>query len=369
LKETLLRGCSHAGPIPLFDPEPYHVKRAFLVPPGNGAPEIETEDRAARFLRFAAREALDSAGLHGDAFTGPGTAVVLGTTLGGMDILKDLVDQPGDPRVASTLPYHAAADALADRLGAGEASTVSGACASSLMAIGIAAQWVRAGRFRAVLAGGFDAFCEFVHSGFSSLLALDPETIRPFDLRRRGLMIGEGAGAVLVETGEEVEKSGRAPLAEVLGFAALSDANHITGPHPDGEGLLRTLQRALAESSRDLSAVDAIHAHGTGTLYNDRMEGIAIRRFLGSRHGKVPVTASKGAIGHALGAAGALEAIACVMMLREGFVPPAVNFEKPDPACSLEPVTERLDRSLRVVVKSAAGFGGQNAVLVLGPGG
>ncbi|MHC4597637.1 MAG: beta-ketoacyl-[acyl-carrier-protein] synthase family protein [Planctomycetota bacterium] len=363
LFNTLLDGRSCIGPIRDFDTSPYPAKKAARVPSGV---EDDPGGRSLEFLIRAAEEALTSGGVDREAFQGPGTAVVMGTTLGGMDRLADLLDRPEDPRVAAALPYHAGADRLADRFGAGDASTLSGACASSLMSVGWAARLVRAGRFRSVLAGGYDPFCEFVHAGFSSLLALDGDTLRPFDRDRKGLVIGEGAGVVLVEERGKVLAEGRTPRAEILGAASLGDANHITGPHPEGDGLLRTLEEAWKESGLPLSAVDAIHAHGTGTLYNDRMEGIALRRFLGTRWGEVPVTASKGVIGHTLGAAGALETVIVVEMLREGVLPPTVNFRTLDPEVGIDPVRETTPRTLGVVVKTSAGFGGQNAVLVLG---
>jgi 3-oxoacyl-[acyl-carrier-protein] synthase II len=234
------------------------------------------------------------------------------------------------------------------------------------MSLGWAARLIEEGRAEAVLAGGYDPFCEFVHAGFSSLLALDGDTLRPFDRDRKGLVIGEGAGVLLVESRAKVLAEGRTMRAEILGSAALGDANHITGPHPQGDGLLRTLEAAWKACGLPKSAVDAVHAHGTGTLYNDRMEGIALRRFLGGRWGEVPVTASKGVIGHTLGAAGGLETVIAVKMLEEGILPPTVNFRNPDPEVGSDPVRATTRRDLEIVVKTSAGFGGQNAALVLG---
>jgi 3-oxoacyl-(acyl-carrier-protein) synthase len=316
-------------------------------------------------MEAAAMEALESSGPRVEGFGGHGSGVILGTTLGGMDILPGLLSKKNAPPDPSNLPYHAVADSLADQLGCEDGSTVSGACASSLMAIGWAAQLVKAGRFQRVLAGGFDGFCEFVHSGFSSLLALDPETVRPFDRERRGLVIGEGAGAVIVEEADHVRAGGRKPLAEIIGYAALSDANHITGPHPQAEGLWRTLESAWKQTGLKKERLDAVHAHGTGTLYNDRMEGIALRRFLGGDAERVRVTASKGAIGHTLGAAGALETVIAVEMLSRDIVLPTVNFSCFDPEVGIRPHTDIRPTRLDIVIKSAAGFGGQNAVLVL----
>jgi 3-oxoacyl-[acyl-carrier-protein] synthase II len=365
LRDALLSGQPLLGPLRLFDSSPYPCRIAACVPP-------ETEDspgtrgRGFGFLVRACREALDRAGIGSRGLAGPDTAVVLGTTLGGMDLLPSLLAHPGDLREACALPYHAAADALADELGAGDASTVSGACASSLMAVGNAARMVATGERRSVLAGGFDALCEFVHSGFSSLLALDPEGLKPFDARRKGLVLGEGAAAVVVESLESARMRGAEPLAEVLGFATASDANHITGPHPQGDGLLRAIRAAWAETGLAMGSLDAVHAHGTGTPFNDRMEGIALRRFLGDRAAELPITASKGTIGHALGAAGALETVICLGILADGVIPPCAGFGEYDPQCGIRPLMAPLRKEVRVILKTAAGFGGQNAALVLG---
>jgi 3-oxoacyl-[acyl-carrier-protein] synthase II len=365
LEAALLDGVPRIGPVPDFDASRTTSALAARVP-AQGRERRDPRGRAWGFLLHASLEALESSGLGREGFARPSSRVVMGTTLGGMDILKDLMRDGDDPRSAFVLPYHAGADALADLLSAGDASTLSGACASALLAVGHGARLVEAGRARCVLAGGFDAHCEFVHAGFSSLLALDPEACRPFDRDRKGLVLGEGAGVVLIEAKEDALEAGRVPLAEILGFACFGDANHITGPHPDGDGLLRTLEAAWAQTDLDKDAIGAIHAHGTATLYNDRMEGIALKRFLGDRLASVPVTAAKGVIGHALGAAGGLETVASVAMLRAGFVPRAAGFSTPDPECVVVPATKTLHRPLEVVVKSAAGFGGQNAALVLG---
>jgi 3-oxoacyl-[acyl-carrier-protein] synthase II len=365
LRDALLRGRSLLGPLALFDPAPYACRIAARVPPDAEGP-AGARGRGSGFLFRAADEALAAARLGTRGLAGPDTAVVLGTTLGGMDLLPARLAAPPGSRAAPALPYHAAADALADRLGAGDASTISGACASGLMAIGTAARSVASGERRAVLAGGFDALCEFVHAGFSSLLALDPAGLRPFDARRKGLVLGEGAAAVIVEDLDSARARGAEPLAEILGFATASDANHITGPHPQGDGLLRAIRAAWEGTGLGLDALDAVHAHGTGTPFNDRMEGIALRRFLGERATEVPLTASKGAIGHTLGAAGALETVACLWILRDGVIPPAAGFEQFDPECGIRPLTEALRKPVRVILKTAAGFGGQNAALVLG---
>lgn len=364
LWDALVAGEPCYRPIELFDPSPYPCQLAGAVPDGLFDPH-DPRGRARPFLEAAAREALERAGMDGGELAGPDTAVLLGTTLGGMDLLGPFMKGAADREAPRALVYHDAAEALCDTYCAGDASTVSGACASSLMAIGLAARKIEEGSCRAVLAGGFDPFCEFVHAGFSSLRALDPDGLHPFDANRKGLVLGEGAAVLVVEEASAALAAGRKPLARIAGFATASDANHITGPHPHGDGLLQAMENATRSCGFSAADVDMVHAHGTGTIYNDRMEAIAVRRFLGDRVGNVPVTGSKGVTGHTVGAAGALEAVACVQALLRGQIPPTVGFETMDDECGLSPVMETMTRDLSVILKTAAGFGGQNAALVL----
>ncbi len=351
--ESIAAGRDLIRGIRVFDPSPYDCRKA-AVHPG----PVRTGPRA--FMDAALKEALDAAPLP----SGP-VGISLGTTLGGAAFLEGAIAGGGglDSDLAR-VPYHALTDHYAGLLGVTlPPATLSGACASSLIAIGLGFLWIRSGKARAVVSGGYDFFCEFVHSGFSALKALTAESVRPFDRRRSGIVLGEGAGILLLEDEESALSARRRPLARITGFSCVSDANHITGPHPNGEGLFRSIVSAAAMAGAGPADFDYVMAHGTATVYNDRMESIALSRFFGS--GVPPSSSIKSMVGHTLGAAGALESITAVMAIREGIAPPTINFSEPDPECVQDPVPGK-SRSMRIdrVLKTSSGFGGQNCAVV-----
>ncbi len=244
---------------------------------------------------------------------------------------------------------------------AGPLECPSMACVSGTAALGFGLQWLRKGRCRWVVAGGVDAFSSFVHHGFQALKALDPERPRPFDEARAGLGAGEGVGLILLEAGE-VPDSPR-----LLGWGLGGDANHLTGPHPGGIGLSRAVRAALRDSGGTPADLDYINAHGTATAYNDLMEARALHHALGDRAGQVPVSSIKGAIGHSMAAAGAVEAVLSCQVMAEGMVPPTSGLEHQDPEIDLD-VVQGIARpgEYRTVLSTSAGFGGLNAAVVLG---
>ncbi len=245
-------------------------------------------------------------------------------------------------------------------LGAGgPVECVSMACASGTAAVGLGLDWIRAGHCDAVVAGGVDAFAPLVHGGFAALRALDPLAPRPFHRDRAGLGLGEGAALLLLQRGPAT-----GPL--VAGWGASADANHLTGPDPTGGGLARAITAALADAGLGPDDVDHVNAHGTGTVFNDLMESRALHLALGTRAAAVPVTSLKGTIGHTMGAAGAIEAVAAALTLERGQVPPTAGLDEPDPDIALNVVRGRpLGGDYRCVVSTSSGFGGVNAAIVL----
>ena len=239
------------------------------------------------------------------------------------------------------------------------------ACVSGTAALGLAMNWIRAaqpGRPRWAVAGGVDAFSDFVHAGFKALKAVDPRRPLPFDRRRRGLGAGEGAGLLLLD-GAEVAGAPR-----LLGWGLGGDANHLTGPHPEGLGLSRAVREALSDAGLAPTELDHVNAHGTATVYNDQMESRALHHALGSEAASsVPVNSIKGALGHSMAAAGAVEALVSAMVLERGLIPPTVGLEQPDPEIHLDLVHgQAREGVVRRVLSTSAGFGGLNAALVLG---
>ena len=259
---------------------------------------------------------------------------------------------------------------LARWLGAaGPAVTVTTACASGATSLGLAADLLRSGQADVVLAGGADGLCRFVQRGFNVLRSLTRDAVRPFDRRRSGLLLGEGAGLVVLERVEAAARRGHPPLGYLLGHASTADGAHITAPDPEGRGLELAVRSALAEAGLAPDALDLVSAHGTGTPANDRVETDVLKRVLGPRARAIPVNSIKAHLGHTMGAAATLEAIMCLLAGRHGQVPPTLNYGEADPACDLDcvPNTARTWRP-RVSLSTSLGFGGCNAALVLATG-
>lgn len=269
-----------------------------------------------------------------------------------------------DPRHVPAWPVISEPAAwLARRVGAGgPVETPSLACASGTAAVGLGLSWIRRGLCQAVVAGGVDIFSPFVFHGFRALKALDPDRPRPFDAARAGLALGEGA-ALLLLTGDPSETG-----VQVLGFGLGADANHLTGPDPRGLGLSRAITSALFDAGLGPSDLDHVNAHGTATRYNDLMESKAFAHALGAHAAQVPVNSIKGAIGHTLGAAGAIEAVYAMGVMQRGLVPPTIGLLQPDPEIPLNLVhgPNPLVGGYRRVLSTSSGFGGLNAALVLG---
>jgi 3-oxoacyl-(acyl-carrier-protein) synthase len=317
--------------------------------------------RAAALLIAAAADLKARAGLDAAPER---IAVVVGTALGGVEELEHALAGDDSPRRALDALYDAPAHALAAWLGAeGPAITVSSACASGATALGLGADLLREDEADLVVAGGYDILCRFVLRGFDALRSLTRDRVRPFDRRRSGLLLGEGAGLVLLA--RERDAPGRR-LGRLLGHGSASDASHIAAPDPQGRGLERAIQAALDAGGVEAGDLDFVSAHGTGTLLNDRIETAVLRRVLGARAAQVPVNSIKGALGHTMGAAAALEAIMCLLAARDGLLPPTVGYEEPDPECALDyvPGTCRAARP-RLMLSTSLGFGGCNAALVL----
>jgi 3-oxoacyl-[acyl-carrier-protein] synthase II len=274
-------------------------------------------------------------------------------------------------RLSSLLgtPIATAAAAVAQALGMrGPQATTSTACSSSALAVALAADLVRRGTVPVALALGTDGLCRLTYAGFDALQALDPEPCRPFDRERRGLSLGEGAGALVLEDVEHARARGARVRGVLLGHGTSTDAHHPTAPHPEGAGALAALRAALAAAGVAPEAVDYVNAHGTGTPANDAVEVAVLRAVFGRRLPRVPVSSSKSQLGHCLGAAGAVEAVVTVLALEQGILPATVSLVRPAPEwedLDLVPAAGRR-APLGVAVSSSYGFGGHNVSLVLG---
>lgn len=290
------------------------------------------------------------------------TLVLLATTTGEVDLLERSVLRADGATEAGRL------DVFLGRvlalLGAADGRLISAACASASAAVAEGAALIEAGQRDAVLVVACDALTEFVFSGFSTLMALDPDGARPFDRARKGLTLGEAAGYVLLMSGERARREHLTVLGEVAGWGLTSDANHMTGSSRDGDGLARAITQALRQAALPAQAIGSIVAHGTGTVYNDAMEMQAFRRVLGEA--PVPTYSLKGCLGHTLGAAGLLNMVMALTSLQRKVVPPSAHLQEADAAAAgwVTPVAVPVP-GLGVVLSTNAGFGGINSALVL----
>ena len=368
---ALRAGKNGVLPVLSFDASRYPCKVAAEIPRGMLG-LAEGEDPAMQMARIAFERSIEDADLKQAGYDPKRTGVILGTVLGGV-VSGDRyfrvagLREEEKKRLLRQYPMRAVASSLAfsGRFG-GPVLTVATACASGTDAVGIGYRKIRSGEADAIVAGGVDAVTEFSFSGFSAINALTLSKVRPFSKNRSGLALGEGAAFLVLERATSATARGARILGRVAGYASASDATHLTAPHRDGRGLSSAAAAAIRESDLDPSEIDYVSAHGTGTLYNDWMETRALKTSLGRRAGSVPVSSIKAILGHAFGAAGAMEALACFLAIRDGVVPPTGNFEERDPECDIDCVPNR-ERSVtvRAALSLSAGFGGQNAALVL----
>ena len=377
LVDGLLSGRTGAGPISTFDPAALPTRIAAEVK-WTGA---ISRDRKMSFAAEAARQAIDDAATCG-SMPEPegGLSLGIGLELFSMDdaIAKQAgAELPIERRERLAFlqtPSDLCVSVLAARfaLTAPPATHVS-ACAAGTDAIGGAARMIARGRRRWMLAGGADSMINPLGvAGFCSIGAMstsndDPaRASRPFDRRRNGFVLGEGAAMLVLERQSDAEARGARIYAEIAGYGTSFDAHGISEPHPDGRGALQAMSRALADAGVEPSAIDGINAHGTSTPKNDIVETTAIKRLLGERAYRVPVSSTKSMIGHCISAAGAVEAVAAIGCMNAGWVHPTINLDEPDEGCDLDYVAHTARRhEQQYVLSNSFAFGGQNASLVI----
>lgn len=364
-------------PVSLFDVSRQRVKVAGEVELPARVPRtlLSTKhfnrlDRAAKLLLFAAVEAWEQSGWS----TGGSFPIVLGTTSGGMSLgeeyFRQAITNPSDHRRQPVRVMHYQAQRqgldLQDAFGFdGPITIIANACASGANAVGHAFELIRRGQSERVLTGGYDGLSQLVFAGFDSLQALSTTTCRPFDARRDGLALGEGAAVFTLESLPSAERRGATILAEVVGYGAATDAHHLTQPHPNGDAALASMSAACANASVTPEQIDYVNAHGTGTPLNDNAEAAAITRWAGARAATLPVSSTKASVGHLLGAAGAVEVGVCMMALQAQWLPPTTTIEQPDPACGFPVVRSATNAKVEYALTNSFGFGGANASVIL----
>ncbi|MFH8370245.1 beta-ketoacyl-[acyl-carrier-protein] synthase family protein [Streptomyces sp. NPDC018031] len=372
----LRSGKSAAKPITAFDTEGFEHTTACEITDFDPAHWIENLDpgtlgRASQFSVAAARMAVADGGLDEDRLRAAPSLVSIGTTDGEARDLDQLVEtevrqgpEHMDPALARRVPAGRLSAAVAREFGLRrvEAVTLPTACAAGNYAIGYGFDAIRSGDVEYALCGGADALCRKTFTGFYRLGTIAPEKCRPFDVDRKGILTGEGAGVLLMESLESALARGARIYAEVLGYGLNCDAHHPVAPHQDS--VAHCMRLALENAGIEPGEVDFISAHGTGTKANDVTEAGAIRQVF-----EVPprTVSIKSMIGHTMGAASALAAVGCALALTEGFIPPTINHERTDPEVALDCVPNHaVEAELRVVQNNGLAFGGNNAVVIFG---
>ena len=380
----LQSGRNGVGPISLFDASQHACRFAAEVsnfdPTGILEPkESKRWDRFSKFGVVAAKEAIADSELTINESNASRIGVIIGSGVGGlltMETQAQVLNNKGPGRVSPfTVPMmipNMATGLAAIALGAkGPSSAVSTACAAGSNAIGDSFRLLQLGKADAMICGGAEAsITPLGVAGFSSAKALsfrndDPSSAsRPFDADRDGFVIGEGSGVLVLETLEHARARNAQIYAEVVGYGSTCDAHHITAPSPGGIGGSKAIKEALQDGKIDPKEVDYINAHGTSTSANDKNETSAIKTALGDRAKQIPISSTKSMTGHLLGGSGGIEAVACVLSISHGVVPPTINYSKPDPDCDLDyvPNTAR-ESKLSVVLSNSFGFGGHNVCL------
>jgi 3-oxoacyl-[acyl-carrier-protein] synthase II len=369
----LVRGERQIAPVTRFDTEGYRARLGAEVLDLQEAPPSHAAwSRTAEMAYFAAQEAIASARL--DVKGGRVGLVVAGTTGGMLENEQLLAGVYADPSRSDELtgllshPLWATSDRLHETLGPfTRLRTLSSACSGGANALIVASAWLRSGEVDAVVAGGTDGLCRLTFAGFNALAAIDLEPCKPFDARRRGLNLGEGAGFLVLEPHERARARRAAPIAELAGWSLASEAHHITNPDASGVTAARVMAGALARARLTPAHVDYVNAHGTGTPLNDPMEAAALERALGADAlARIPVSSSKGQIGHTLAAAGAIEAVISALVVARQMLVPTAGLAEIDPACAQlsHVLGEGRPARVRAALSNAFGFGGMDSALL-----
>lgn len=382
--EALISGASGVDRITQFDASDYKVQIAGEVKDFNVGDYIDKKEarRMDRFVQFAvaaSKMAIDDAGLDLNNEDSERIGVVIGSGIGGISTVFEqskILLERGPGRVSPlTVPMkiiNMASGQVAMAFGfKGFNSSVVTACASSNNAIGDSFRLLKNGELDVIVTGGTEAAIVPISiAGFSAMKALstyndEPQKAsRPFDAKRDGFVMGEGAGILVLETLEHAKARGAKIYAEIVGYGVTCDAYHITAPDPEGLGAAKAMKKAMDEAGLTPEDISYINAHGTSTPLNDKLETLAIKKVFGKRAYDIPISSIKSMIGHLLGAAGGVEAVASVLTVFHGIIPPTINYENPDPECDLDYVPNKARKSqINAVLSNNLGFGGHNVTI------
>lgn len=375
---SLLEGRSGISEVTAFDTSQFPTHRGGQIKEFDLSRFISTAslrkyNRASQFAVAATHMALEDAGLNGEGLSKIRVGTCIGTTMAEAQAIESadaLWVQRGEksipPRLAAQYPASTIATHISEAIRCrGLSFSIGTACAAGNYAISYGCDLIRLGRADIVIAGGADAFSRIAFTGFNRLLAVAPERCQPFDKNRKGMIVGEGSGILILERLDDAIARRVPVYAELLGYGLSCDANHMT--IPDVEGVKRVMRNALRNADLEPSDVDYINAHGTGTPTNDRTECAAMRSVFASHMDHIPASSIKSMIGHAMGAASALEAVATVLAVHQDTVPPTINLEEIDPECAIDCVPNIPRRhTTRIALNNSFAFGGNNACVAFG---
>ena len=386
--EALLSGASGGATIASFDPSDLPVRFAAEVKDFDPADHLDRKEvkRADRFTHLAlvaTAQAMQSAGYDGKSpdVEPERFGVITGSGIGGIATLEDQHKTYLDRGAKRVSPFFVpmfiadmAPGLISMKYGAkGPNYTTVSACASSAHAIGNAFELIRTGVADVIISGGTEsAVTPLTMAGFASMRALSsrnesPETAsRPFDASRDGFLLGEGCGMLVLEAADVATKRGATIIAEVIGYGQTADAHHMTAPAPEGEGAQRAMRLALEDAGVEPTDVDYVNAHGTSTPMNDLSETQAIKKVFGDHAYNMVIGSTKSMTGHTLGAAGGVESVISALVVREGKIPPTINFSEPDPKCDLNYAhNQMIERPVKLALTNSFGFGGHNVCLAI----
>ncbi|MDR4509216.1 MAG: beta-ketoacyl-[acyl-carrier-protein] synthase family protein [Candidatus Brocadiaceae bacterium] len=330
--------------------------------------------KCSQFAIAATKLALDDADLSLGDVDLERSGVSVGTTAGEIQILEKVNsirhkegEDNVDPYLFLMHPCNNIPANIAIEFGfKGPNTIIPTACAAGNYAIGYAYDLIKFGRVDMMVAGGSDPFSKVAYTGFARLGAIAPEICQPFDKHRKGMMVGEGAGILVLESLEYALKRNANIYAEIIGYGLSCDAYHITIPHPDGEGVISAMKKALVNADLKPEDVQYISAHGTGTPANDKAETISIKKVFGNKPKNLAISSTKSMIGHTMGAASVIEAITCALVVQNDVIPPTINYETPDPECDLDYVPNVMRKQkVNIALNNAHAFGGNNSCLVV----
>ncbi|MGR3311592.1 MAG: beta-ketoacyl-[acyl-carrier-protein] synthase family protein [Candidatus Brocadiales bacterium] len=377
---SFVNGKDGATEVTYFDTSKYRVHRACQV---RSLESYEfhknniKRNTIYKYTYLAAKEALEDSGIpvSGGNLNRERFGIAVGTLAAELPVFEDLLRvnhknkaDGFDTDVAAVYPPASITSSLAEDFGIeGPSLIMINACSSGNHAIAWAYDLIQMGKADVVFVGGGEIIPQTEFTHFHNLKSLAPEKCQPFDKNRQGLMIGEGAGIMIIESMEFASKRGANIYAEMKGYGMSSDGYHMTAPHPDGVGAIKAANLALSASGLSYRDIDYINAHGTGTPLNDKMETLAVKAVFKERAKEIPCSSIKSMIGHTMGAASAIESVVCCLTIRDGIVPPTINYETPDPECDIDCVPNKA-RELKVnhVMNNSFAFGGNNVTIIFG---